>query len=503
MSRLSDTFRRRAAKPKDGQQTTALHLAVAEKNIDAVREMLTQGNEDLFAPDAQNRTPLIIAAENNDLETAALLLDYDTSGIDLFADHGTALSIAARRGFLDMAQLLLDRGAASNAGDADGTTPVMTAVFQKQHAMLEWLLAQGADTAAKRTNNENALHFAAMNNDVKALSLLLAHGGAAGINQRSLTAKHTPLMKAVQAGSHEATTALLAAGADPNVQDSQARTALHQAVEKNDTRMIYQLVVKGHADINKVDSHDSSTPLHTAVFEEHLDSFDMLLRLGADPHQPDGQKRSPLVQAGYYGHLPITKYILENVPPEPDADIAAARRAEALYDALFYGHTEVAHYLLDSGKVDVNHKVRDSDFVLQAAVRGRDIDLVKKIIDLGADLNAANKAGARALSLTHTQDDLAIATLLLQKGADANLPCDSDLMLHSAVEAGKTEKVTLLLAHGANPDARDQYNRTAIDVARVKGRANLVPLLQSAAQAYGKEQRPATKNKRFQGPKQG
>ena len=108
MSKLSDTFRRRAAKPKDGAQTTALHLAVAEKNIQAVREMLAQGNEDLFAPDAQNRTPLIIAVENNDLETAALLLDYDRSGIDLSADHGTALMIAAGSGFLDMAQLLVD-----------------------------------------------------------------------------------------------------------------------------------------------------------------------------------------------------------------------------------------------------------------------------------------------------------------------------------------------------------------------------------------------------------
>lgn len=503
MSKLSDTFRRRAAKPKDGQQTTALHLAVAEKNIPAVREMLAQGSEDLFAPDAQNRTPLVIAVENNDLEAAALLLDYDRSGIDLSADHGTALMIAAGSGFLDMAQLLVDRGAASDAGDADGTTPVMAAVFQKQYAMLEWLLVHGADAAAKRSNEENALHFAAMNNDVKAISLLLAHGGAAGINQRSLTAKHTPLMKAVQAGSHEAAAALLEAGADPNIQDSQARAALHQAVEKDDTRMIYLLAVLGHADMNKVDNHDSSTPLHAAVFEEHLDSFEMLLRLGADPHQPDGQKRSPLVQAGCYGHLPITKYIVENVPPEPDAETAAARRAEALYDALFYGHTAVAHYLLDSGMVDVNHNVRGSDYILQAAVRGRDIELVKKIIDLGADVNAANKAGARALSLTHVQDDLAIATLLLQKGADANLPCDGDLLLHSAVEAGKAEKATLLLAHGANPGARDQYNRTAVDVARVKGRANLVPLLQTALDTYGKEQEGGIKTKRFQGPKQG
>lgn len=502
MSKLADTFRRRAARPKEAAATTALHLAVAAKNIAAVRDMLAQ-EESPLALDAQNRSPLIVAVENNDLETAALLLDYDSSNIDASSDHGTGLMIAAANGHQDMAQLLIDRGAASDAGDADGTTPVMAAVFQKQYDMLAWLLLQGADAAAKRTNDENALHFAAMNNDVKAMSLLLAHGGAAGINQRSLTAKHTPLMKAVQAGSHEAAALLLDAGADPNIQDSQARVALHRAVEKDDTRMIYLLAVKGYADMNKVDNPNHYTPLHAAVFEEHLDAFEMLLRLGADPHQQNDQGRSPLVLSALYGYLPLTKFILEHVPAEPDAETAAARRAEALYDALFYGHTEVAHYLLDSGTVDVNHNVRSRDYILQAAVRKRDVDLVKKIIEMGADVNAANKAGARALSLTHVQDDLSVATLLLQKGANPDLPCDGDLLLHSAVEAGKTEKVTLLLAHGANPDARDQYNRTAIDVARVKGRTNLVPLLQSAADTYGKTAKPDIKAKPFQGPGQG
>ena len=345
-----------------------------------------------------------------------------------------------------------------------------------------------------------ALIRAAEKGELKTVRDLLENG--ADINAADKNG-WTALMKAVKARSHEAVDILLAAGADPNIEDSQAFTALHAAAKNNDTRMIYILTVKGHADINKVSNPTAYTPLHTSVFEKQTDAVDMLIRGGADPHQTDDQGRTPLVVAGWNGCLDAAKFLLESVEADTDDNTAAANRAAALYDAIFYEHSAVAHYLLESGKVDVNYCVRGSDFILNAAVRTRDTALIEKILEAGADTNALTPKGSHALMIALGAGAEDIATRLLQKGANPNLPSDGDMPLMKAIEADKTNMVTLLLAHGANPLLQDQYNRNALDLARIRSRANLVPILQTAIHDYEKEAAHQKKDKRFQGPSGG
>lgn len=507
MSRLSDTFRyrarnRNAQSLSDDTLTTPLHAAIDGGNPQALRDLLAE-NENAYAADGLSRSALVYAVEKKDIAAVALILSYGTDGIDAASQNGTALMIAAQNGDMEIAQLLLRYGADVNAADADGTTPLMAAQFRQQHSMMAFLLAGGADAAAKRLNDENALHIAGMQNDIAAMDMLLENGAAAGINQHKKIGKDTPLLKAAKAGSHEAVEKLLAAGADPNNEDSQTLTALHAAAKNNDTRMIYILVAKGHADINKISNPSRYTALHTAVFEKQVDAVEMLVRLGADTQQADDQGRTPLVIAGWHGCMTAARYLLEQVEAEPDADIAAARRAAALYDAVFYEHKDVAGYLLESGKVDVNYCVRGTDFILNAAVRNRDTSLVDKILAAGADPNALTSKGSHALMLALGAGATDIMRHLLQKGANANLPSDGDLPLMKAIEADKPDLVTLLLAHGANPVLRDRYERTALDLARIRGRSNLVPVLQAAVNDYEKQQAAAKKMQRFQGPRSG
>jgi len=506
MSKLSDTFRRRAknqnAKNPPEALTTPLHTAIDARDLAALHDLLPE-TENAYAPDGLGRSALVYAAEKKDMAAAEMILSFATGGIDRTSENGTALMIAAQNGDSDMAALLLRFGADIDAADKDGTTPLMAAQFQQRHGMMAFLLAGGADAAARRINDENALHLAGMQNDPVAMEMLLAHGAAADIDRQKKVGKDTPLMKAVKARSHEAVQKLLAAGADPQIADSQAMTALHEAARLNDTRMIHILVAEGHADINKVSNPCRYTPLHTAVFEKNADAADMLIRLGADAHQTDDQGRTPLVIAGWNGCTAAAKYLLEEVEPEPDENIAAARRGAALYDAVFYEHRETAHYLLDSGKVDVNFCVRGADFVLNAAVRNRDFDLVDKILAAGANPNALTPKGGHALMTAIGAGNAEMAVRLLQNGADPNLPSDGDRPLMKAIEADKPALVALLLAHGANPLLQDQYNRNALDLARIRSRTNLVPVLQTAINDYEKECSAAKKVNSFQRPRAG
>lgn len=507
MSKLADTFRRRAKNlnaqnlPADAL-TTPLHAAIDSGNLDALRDLLSE-NENAYAPDGLRRSALVYAVEKKDIVAAELILSFSTGGIDEASENGTALMIAAQNGDTAMASLLLQFGAHIDAADEHGTTPLMAAQFQQQHGMMAFLLAGGADAAARRINDENTLHLAGMQNDLIALDMLLAHGAAADINRQKKVGKDTPLMKAVKARSHNAVQKLLAAGADPQIADSQAMTALHEAAKLNDTRMIYILAAEGHADINKFSNPCRYTPLHTAVFEKNTAAADMLIRLGADAHQTDDQGRTPLVIAGWNGCTEAAQYLLEQVEPEPDDDTAAAQRAAALYDAVFYEHRDTARYLLDCGKVDVNVCVRGADFILNAAVRNRDTELVDKLLDMGANPNAVTPKGSHALMIAVGAGNAEMVARLLHKGAAPNLPSDGDLPLMKAIEADKPELVALLLAHGANPLLQDQYNRNALDLARIRSRANLVPVLQTAINDYEKDRSAAKKSKGFQGPRAG
>jgi len=506
MSKLSDIFRRRArshnAKNPPEALTTPLHAAMDARHLAALRDLLSE-NADIYAPDGLGRSALVYAVEKNDRAAAELILSFSTDGIDQTSAFGTALMIAAQNGDRDMAALLLAHGADINAADKEGTTPLMAAQFQKQHDMMAFLLAGGADAAARRINDENALHLAAMQDDIVALDMLLAHGAAADINRQKKIGKDTPLMKAVRARSHAAAQKLLAAGADPHIPDSLMQTPLHAAVMANDLRMIHILTVEGHADINKVSHTCLYTPLHTAAFEQNAAAARALIRLGADPHQPDDQGRTPLCVAGWNGGTEAARYFLEEVEPETDATLAAQRRAAALYDAIFYQHRDTAHYLLDSGKVDVNICVRGADFMLHAAVRNRDMEMVEKLLAAGADPDAVTPAGAHALMCAVGGGNAEMVARLLQAGANPNLPASDELPLMKAIESDKPELVSLLLAHGADPRLQDRYARNALDLAQLRGRTNLSPLLQAALEGYGNTPAAVKKAKGFQGPRAG
>jgi ankyrin repeat protein len=50
--------------------------------------------------------------------------------------------------------------------------------------------------------------------------------------------------------------------------------------------------------------------------------------------------------------------------------------------------------------------------------------------------------------------------------------------LHGAAHSGDRELVELLLARGADPDAKHQEGKTALDLARESGHAEVVAILE-------------------------
>jgi ankyrin repeat protein len=93
--------------------------------------------------------------------------------------------------------------------------------------------------------------------------------------------------------------------------------------------------------------------------------------------------------------------------------------------AAFFGQPAAANALIAAG-ADVNAAAKNGLKVaaLHAAVAGGKLEIVKAVLEAGADPNAQQQAGFRAIHEAGTKANRALAELLIAHGADPSLPND-------------------------------------------------------------------------------
>lgn len=137
-----------------------------------------------------------------------------------------------------------------------------------------------------------------------------------------------------------------------------------------------------------------------------------------------------------------------------DADLADSYSPDGfppLGLATFFGHREAAAVLLQAG-APVNAAARNAMKVtcMHAAAAAGAIELARKFIERGADLNARQQAGFTPLHEVAATGQLEFAKLLVTNGADVNAKSDEGKTPAGlAQSAGQKEMVEFLRKHGA------------------------------------------------------
>ena len=94
------------------------------------------------------------------------------------------------------------------------------------------------------------------------------------------------------------------------------------------------------------------------------------------------------------------------------------------------------------------------------AVRKKDLNQIKHLIEEKAPINGKDRYGNTALIVALRQKDYAIAKELILAKADLNIPgSNGDTALHLAAIAGQIEIVNLLIDNGCNQTLTDSYNK--------------------------------------------
>ena len=305
-------------------------------------------------------------------------------------------------------------------------------------------------------------------------------------------------------------------------------------IHEGDTANVAALITRG-ADPNYKGSGTDQTPLSVAVRKGDLNVIKLLLSRGAK--DDDG---TALINAYRDGNADIEKLLQQAAPPTPKARarllsevlnrgdtaraqslIASGLDAAGLDEALILAVNqnaeliEVVRLLLDKG-ARVNQPVVYRTPLMLAAARGH-VETIKLLLAKGADVNAIVKEDVTALAIAVRINNAAVVRLLVVGGADAkaqnllslaagtpwsmdgyeklNLELTSEILQlllekganakspdggAALVRANSLEKVKLLLANGANPNATGLYGSTPLIAATHEGNIQIVEALLSA-----------------------
>jgi uncharacterized protein len=161
--------------------------------------------------------------------------------------------------------------------------------------------------------------------------------------------------------------------------------------------------------------------------------------------------------------------------------LAAARRSPLTFpEAAALGRLERVRELLTQELGTIEERSADGFTALHYGAFFDHPELVAVLLEHGADVasEAANPSRVQPLHSAIAARGFEVTRLLLVHGADPNARQQGGFTpLQGAAGADRRDLVELLLAHGARRDDRADDGRTAADVARDKGHAEMAAFL--------------------------
>ncbi len=498
---------------------TALVLtARAQTEMPKLQPQTAQAQTNAPKLQAKAATPLCEAAGKGDIEQVRSLLaqgaDVNTRDYRLYTNGMTPLQCAALNGHKEVVELLLAKGADVNAESQGGYTALLFTIMggsPNGKQIVSLLLAKGAQASA--------LHMAAYLGNVDKVRTLLDRG--MDVDAKWEEFRGSPLMLAALGGQPAVARLLIDRGADVN-QGLPGGVALRAAVAYGDSETVRLLIDKG-ADVQGAEKNGESVLFALA---SGLQRTLGLLAPGKDKAEAarlwwEGRREIVKLVLAKGGRIPapvaalalsVSLQDLVELAIDGGLDVNARTPSQQdktlLHEAVGSGRKELVQCLLDKG-ADVNAKEQRGWTPLHMAVDAGAWNIVELLLAKGAAVNAEDSQGATPFWYAKKRGNEEMADLLRRHGAQEQTPPiaslpeaarDGDLetvkflvarradvnagdnrlagtALHLAASFGREGVVEFLLSQGANVNAVNKWNRTALDEAMDRNRTAIIDLL--------------------------
>lgn len=246
--------------------------------------------------------------------------------------------------------------------------------------------------------------------DIDDVNIILEQGYSPNINDRQGV---TPLMYAAQNGHTEIVKALLNYNADVFVKSKNGITALHAAVRTKRHKII-KIIAQYKGTVLIKDKH-GATPLHYAAIIDDSDILQTLIDAGSKVNETDNKGNTPLLVAAEYGNL---KNIQLLTLYGAKVDIANNNGITPLMMSANSGNEDIFDILNTEKNSATISKQGYS--LLQYAVNGKNIQIVKKVYKIDTSRNHVSGAGITPLLISRINNSNDIKRFLRNNGARFN-----------------------------------------------------------------------------------
>ncbi|XP_078131133.1 ankyrin repeat and SOCS box protein 2-like [Sander vitreus] len=372
--------------PEPKEEEEPLFKAIRVGDVNTVKELTMRPGTNLMLPSKPGWLAIHQAAWYGQDTCLRVLLSAQRGMINKRSELGeTPLFVAVSNKQLQCVQVLLESAADVNIQNYDKETPLFRACERSSAAMVAALLNHGALVNTSCTPQGcTALHEAACRNNVEICDMLLKAGA-----KLELTDIYgiSALFNAAQSGQPATLRFLLTHGADMNSRAADGATALYEAT-KNGHREVVELLLSHNADPNKP-GKTGLLPLHIAAQRGNDTIVSMLVpvtskaavrRSGISPlHLAAERNRDDILE-----DLIVAGFDVNAQLSEERSKLYEDRRSSVLYFSVSNNNEDAVRSLLAAGA----NPNRDMFRALMVAARMGSMEMVKLLVEHGADINA-------------------------------------------------------------------------------------------------------------------
>ncbi|AWH85513.1 hypothetical protein HYN59_10485 [Flavobacterium album] len=396
---------RQARREKSGQaDTEAMFKAVADKDVETVRQLLEKGVDPNTCLDKYKTPILEIASQNwrdvtdKNIAITRLLLEHG-------ADPNTGkwgpifLSICYMPQREEMIHLFLEFGVdITLSRDNDGHTVLQSAAASGLPWLVKECIAKGMDVNHVPKNGLTAIHYAAgaANNAIEVIDLLIE----AGANLEFPEGERSPMHMAAADGTAETIDYLVKLGLDINLKDDYGDIPAHYCLRGSSVEKLEAMIRLG-ADINRPDNKGRTTM--QVVTERVLNSSDETTALALE-------KIKFLMDKGY------ALYPEENAAPIATEFLERLKTPAKLKPFETGSVFKMLEYGLDPYETDKN-----GFSVVHLAAKINNTEMLAKCLEKTGNINLTDEFGWTPLHYAVCHKNKELVKLLREEGIDETI----------------------------------------------------------------------------------
>ena len=427
-----------------------LHTAAARNQLGVLRTLLQLGANPFLAT-TDGRNALQYAAEHDSAEVISTLVQtglspYEPQEMDENFLNLSPYCTAVLFQSLSVLQALVHSNCAiPNTSQVsllhvalsvryDNRTPSLLSKQVSINFLTELIKLGCSVSAIEESSGLACLHIAAHFDDPAVIDLLIKFGCPK--NKFASTAsgyRATAMHAAAESNSLMAIEALVANGCDVNFHHPLEQTPLNAAVIAGSLKAVERLLEFGAS--TSLEDHGGYLPIHTAIYYDNIEAIELIVKydklrgnfasLQNTPHTEMHDEISKTC-------LILAQYVSDGFIPFSEMSSPLERAVKMLYDRLYYC------------KQDVSYSP------LEFAILSKKRSAIKKLVDLGADVNANPLVTPLNFAIMLGYAD--IAHYLIQMGADYSIVDSSGFnAMHTAIKYNHPKVIQTFIDEGCDP----------------------------------------------------